>query len=423
MDAPLLPLPIGGGVPSEHRLTPAELAHWREHGYVVAKGVFSADEAAALRSEAHALVERLRDTGQAPAVGTQKDGGWASGSLVDEGPRALDGCHNVQFHSALFSRMVCDPRLVERASDIIGPNVQLHHTKLFIKPPEIGAPFPMHQDVPYFEHESHSMIAAVVHFDESTIEKGCIRVVPGSWQRGRLDHIGEGGHHLEVEEYPVEQATPCEAEPGDVLFFSYLCIREWPACARLQSASSVCRLRHACVIYDSYQLRPVPRRYTKRLGAVVPPAFVPRWLYAQPPPDRQPHLRAHPDARPRRPVAQARTERHGPVPQLARSGDDAPRHRSDGAGGDGRGGRAGGPRGGVRPPWRHRSEALNDSLAQTPTQSRSVWAKGPGEGRRDHAFRKTQSPRRRTQGREHAGARGQEARRGECRAFRFRVWE
>jgi ectoine hydroxylase-related dioxygenase (phytanoyl-CoA dioxygenase family) len=241
MDAPLLPLPIGGGVPSEHRLTPAELAHWREHGYVVAKGVFSADEAAALRSEAHALVERLRDTGQAPAVGTQKDGGWASGSLVDEGPRALDGCHNVQFHSALFSRMVCDPRLVERASDIIGPNVQLHHTKLFIKPPEIGAPFPMHQDVPYFEHESHSMIAAVVHFDESTIEKGCIRVVPGSWQRGRLDHIGEGGHHLEVEEYPVEQATPCEAEPGDVLFFSYLCIREWPVRAfRVQGLSVAC---------------------------------------------------------------------------------------------------------------------------------------------------------------------------------------
>jgi len=84
----------------------------------------------------------------------------------------------------------------------------------------------MHQDVPYFEHEAHSMIAAVVHFDESTIEKGCIWVVPGSWKRGRMDHIGEGGHHLEVEEFPVEQATPCEAEPGDVLFFSYLCIRK-----------------------------------------------------------------------------------------------------------------------------------------------------------------------------------------------------
>ena len=70
------------------------------------------------------------------------------------------------------------------------------------------------------------MIAAVVHFDDSTVEKGCIRVVPGSFAQGRLDHIGDGGHHLEVEEYPVEEATPCEAAPGDVLFFHYLTIRE-----------------------------------------------------------------------------------------------------------------------------------------------------------------------------------------------------
>ena len=132
--------PIGGPVPNEHHLTPSELAHWHEHGFVLAKGVFTREEASALRVEAHALVERRRETGHAPAVGTQKDGGWASARLVDAGPRALNGCHNVQFHSAPFSRMVTDPRLVERASDIIRPNVQLHHTKMFIKPPEIGAP-------------------------------------------------------------------------------------------------------------------------------------------------------------------------------------------------------------------------------------------------------------------------------------------
>ena len=68
------------------------------------------------------------------------------------------------------------------------------------------------------------MIAAVVHFDESTVEKGCIRVVPGSFQNGRLEHTHEGGHHLEIEEYPVSEATPCEASPGDVLFFSYMCV-------------------------------------------------------------------------------------------------------------------------------------------------------------------------------------------------------
>jgi ectoine hydroxylase-related dioxygenase (phytanoyl-CoA dioxygenase family) len=210
--------------PRAQRRSSAELAQWRTDGFCISRGVFSAAEAAALRAEAHALAGRLQERGLNPTIGTQTQGGWESASLVDAGPRALQGCHNVQYHSALFSRMIADPRLVDRAAELIGPNVQLHHTKMFIKPPEIGAPFPMHQDVPYFEHERHSMIAAVVHFDDSTVEKGCIRVVPGSWKLGRLDHIGEGGHHLEVSTYPVAEATPCEAAPGDVLFFSYMCI-------------------------------------------------------------------------------------------------------------------------------------------------------------------------------------------------------
>ena len=45
-------------------------------------------------------------------------------------------CHNVQFYSAAFARLIVDPRLTDRASGVIGsPNVQLHHTKMFIKPP------------------------------------------------------------------------------------------------------------------------------------------------------------------------------------------------------------------------------------------------------------------------------------------------
>jgi phytanoyl-CoA hydroxylase len=111
------------------------------------------------------------------------------------------------------------------AAAIIGTeNVQLHHTKMFIKPPEKGSPFPMHQDHPFFPHERHSMIAAIFHFDDAPLEKGCVCVVPGSHKLGPLPHDPAGSWHLPFEDYPLESAVPCPARAGDVLFFSYLTI-------------------------------------------------------------------------------------------------------------------------------------------------------------------------------------------------------
>ena len=133
-------------------------------------------------------------------------------------------CHDVQYHAAIFSRMIVDVRLTRLMQDLIGPNVQLHHTKMFIKPPEKGSPFPMHQDYPYFPHERHTMSAAIVHFDDAPIEKGCLRVVPGSHKLGPIAPDNPRDHSLSMTKYPIESAHPCPAEAGDVILFNYLTI-------------------------------------------------------------------------------------------------------------------------------------------------------------------------------------------------------
>jgi hypothetical protein len=201
-------------------LSAEECAFYADNGYVLAEGVFTPAEADYLRREGHGVIERLLQH----EVQQVRMEGWKSGAKVTDLPRELLHCHNVQFQSAAFTRLINDPRLTDRAADLIGPNVQLHHTKLFIKPPETGAPFPLHQDIPYFPHERHSMIAAIIHFDDAPLERGCVRVIPGSHKLGRLDHLDDGGHHLPVDQFPVTAATPCPARAGDVLFFSYLTI-------------------------------------------------------------------------------------------------------------------------------------------------------------------------------------------------------
>jgi ectoine hydroxylase-related dioxygenase (phytanoyl-CoA dioxygenase family) len=191
-----------------------------ENGYAVVRGLLGPEEAATLRAECHDLAERLSATHNLDATW-----GSARAGVAEAQETKILHCHDVQFQAAAFSRLIVDPRFTDYAAAFIGsPNVQLHHTKMFIKPPEKGSPFPMHQDAPYFLHDRHSMIAAIFHFDDAPIEKGCVRVVPGSHKLGVLPHSSEGGWHLPFEDYPIEDAVPIEAKAGDVLFFSYLTI-------------------------------------------------------------------------------------------------------------------------------------------------------------------------------------------------------
>ncbi|HTQ09755.1 MAG TPA: phytanoyl-CoA dioxygenase family protein [Fimbriimonadaceae bacterium] len=196
-------------------LSPNQISSYSDNGYLLVKGLLTKPEAAALRAECHGLTQRLGRSHNTDAT-------WAGARAMVAEKTVIHHCHNVQFYSAALAALLLDPRFTEAAADLIGPNVQLHHDKMFIKPPEKGSPFPMHQDYPYFPHERHTMTAAIFHFDDAPVEKGCLRVVPGSHKYGPLPH--EGSYHLPLDKYPLEAATICEAEAGDVLFFNYLTI-------------------------------------------------------------------------------------------------------------------------------------------------------------------------------------------------------
>ena len=191
-------------------LSAEQAAFYHENGYLHIPGLLSDSEAKSYCDEIHALARR-----QGPSDGT-----WDS---VKGGQTRLTHAHDVHFRSAAITRLLVDPRITGVAQDIIGPNVQLHHNKMFIKPPEKGSPFPMHQDYPYFPHRDHSMIAVILHFDDAPEEKGCLRVYPGTHLLGPLDAGGKD-YHLPEDVYPLSRATPIPAKAGDAIFISYLIV-------------------------------------------------------------------------------------------------------------------------------------------------------------------------------------------------------
>jgi phytanoyl-CoA hydroxylase len=204
---------------SAHRSVPdlAEAAEkYATDGYVLVSNLISRDEAAAYRAESHRLLAELART---------DDPTWGSAAaLADERPTRLQHLHDAQFYSAAYSRLLVDERFTSVAAAVLGGagNVQLHHTKLFVKPPENGSPFPPHQDHPFFPHTLHRVGAAIFHFDDAPEEKGCVRVIPGSHLHGPLEHDPTGSFHLP--EIPFADTTPLPARAGDVLFFTYLTV-------------------------------------------------------------------------------------------------------------------------------------------------------------------------------------------------------
>jgi phytanoyl-CoA hydroxylase len=206
--------------------TQINLDAYRANGYALVRNVFDAETLVALGRETDALLERASQSGRATEA-TWK-GAWreSAGVGVADAPPVtrVDSIHNVQNHSAVFTRALVDPRLTDLAAELIGPNVQLHHTKLHNKPPAVGSPFPMHQDYPYFPHAQHSMIAAIIHIDDSTVDNGCLCAVPGSHTRGPIEHRRDNSFYLDMDEWPLERASPIEARAGDVLLFSYFTV-------------------------------------------------------------------------------------------------------------------------------------------------------------------------------------------------------
>ncbi len=186
-------------------------------GYYLARGVFKPAEIKALEREFDRIVHQLTRTGDLNSAQWQgerqkKIGGEKS---------MITHTHNVQCYSAAWHRAIQSDRFLDLAEAILGPDIILHHTKLFQKPTENGMPFGMHQDWSYFPSVKDTMIAGIIHVSPATDQMGCLRVYPGSHTLGRAAHTGGQEPSDLLDRYPLENATVLEAEPGDVLFFHY----------------------------------------------------------------------------------------------------------------------------------------------------------------------------------------------------------
>lgn len=205
-------------------LTEEQRASWAEHGWLHVPQVFSPDELAELDRELEVLLETwaMQDAAWI--------GPWRKVLMDEETDRRtkLLALHDLQLYSSAWARALVASRLPVVVADLLGPNVELHHSTLHVKPPETGAPFPMHQDWAFFDHDER-YVDTLVHLDDTNDENGCIRFLDGSHKGGQLPHIVETPEgpctpHLPTDKYRLEETTPVPARRGDVVCFSLFTI-------------------------------------------------------------------------------------------------------------------------------------------------------------------------------------------------------
>ncbi len=192
---------------------------FEEQGFYVARNAFSAADVRELETDFDRIVHQLLSSGEnvnARWGGPEMDRMGAAGTVVLH-------THNVQKYSSIWMKAMYHPGFLSPAQEILGPDVVLHHSKLFQKPAEQGAPFPMHQDWGYCPTLKDTMMSGIIHVSEADDAMGCLRVYPGSHKLGRMEE-SMGGTEALLRDYPIENATPLEAKSGDVVFFHYCLI-------------------------------------------------------------------------------------------------------------------------------------------------------------------------------------------------------
>ena len=176
-----------------------QLAHYRKHGYVVPIDVMSVDEAAV-------LLERLEEAERAF-------------------PEALHAENRNNAHLAFpfLAELARDPRIVDVAEAIVGPDISLWSTVLFVKEPNSGAFVSWHQDGQYMRvNDSDNHVTAWLAFTSSTLENGCVSVIPRSHLERGLAHedtygtdniLTRGQQVIDVDE---SSAVHLKLQPGQM---------------------------------------------------------------------------------------------------------------------------------------------------------------------------------------------------------------
>ncbi len=175
-----------------------QLKQYEEEGFVSPIDIFSKDKALDIRNEIEYIEKKI--------------------------PNELEksGRYNAHLISPLLDEVTHNPKILDSVQSLIGKNILVCGTTLFIKNPNEKGFVSYHQDAKYIGLEPHNWVTAWVAITDSNEENGCMRMWSGSHKNSLKDHdqkFNEGNlltRGQTVKNVPKEKTIPLILKAGQM---------------------------------------------------------------------------------------------------------------------------------------------------------------------------------------------------------------
>ena len=179
-------------------LSSNQLKQYEDEGFVSPINIFSKEEAKEIRDEIE-LIENLM-------------------------PGELDksGRYNAHLISPLLDEVTHHPKILGAVQSLIGEDILVCGTTLFIKNPNEKGFVSYHQDAKYIGLEPHNWVTAWVAITDSNENNGCMRMWSGSHKDNLKEHdqkFNQGNlltRGQTVKNVPKEETTPLVLTAGQM---------------------------------------------------------------------------------------------------------------------------------------------------------------------------------------------------------------
>ena len=188
-------------------LTAEEIEHYHRDGYVIPAGF---QLAPAELTQARAALDRVLEdnTEILPdrLINVHLNGG---------NPYGVHG-------QSVFRDLALDPRILDMAEALLGPDLVLLFAQLVCKPAESSRAVPWHQDGEYWPVRPPASCTVWLALDDVDEGNGAMRVIPGSHRGAMLRHDPEDDEDLTLkfviteDQFDASSARSSELEAGQV---------------------------------------------------------------------------------------------------------------------------------------------------------------------------------------------------------------